>query len=289
MRDLAKSFHKMEVNNGKQTYFWYDNWSSLGCLKDLLRDGGSIALGIEEHDLVGDVLTSHRRKRHRFQILNEVENEIDQIRSRANQEEEEVPLWRPPDDKYSKVFSTKKTWLSIRQSQPECGWSKGVWFSQATPKYSFLVWVAIKNRLQTMDRILSWNSAANGVCVLCQEEEETCQHLFFSCKYSSKIWREMIGGILKEAYTTRWTEIIDIISRDRGNPAETFIVRYAFQVLAHSIWRERNGRRHREQPNDEKTLAKMVDKMIRLKLLLVKGRGKKHFDEALMKWLATRI
>lgn len=125
--------------------------------------------------------------------------------------------------------------------------------------------------------------------MLCQEEEETCQHLFFSCKYSSKVWRETIGGILKEAHTNRWGEIIDIISRDRGNPSETFIVRYAFQVLAHSIWRERNGRRHGEQPMDEKTLIKMVDKMVRLKLLLVKGRGKKHFDEALAIWLSTRL
>lgn len=289
MRDLAKTYHKMEVNNGNQTYFWYDNWSGLGCLRGLLNNGGSIALGIREHDLVGDVLTSHRRKRHRFQVLNEVENEIDAIRSRVNQEVEDIPLWRQPDDKFSKVFATKKTWLSMRLPQPECGWSKGVWFSQATPKYSFLVWVAIKNRLQTMDRILSWNNAANGGCVLCQEEEETCQHLFFSCKYSSKVWRETIGGILKEAHTNRWGEIIDIISRDRGNPSETFIVRYAFQVLAHSIWRERNGRRHGEQPMDEKTLIKMVDKMVRLKLLLVKGRGKKHFDEALAIWLSTRL
>lgn len=140
-----------------------------------------------------------------------------------------------------------------------------------------------------MDRILSWNSSVNGVCVLCQEEEETCQHLFFSCKYSSKVWKETIGGILKEAYTTRCTEIIEVISRNRSNPSETFIVRYAFQTLAHSIWRERNARRHGEQPNDEKKLIKIVDKMIRLKLLLVKGKGKRYLDEALIRWLDTRI
>lgn len=146
MRELAKSFHKMEVNNGKQTSFWYDNWSSLGCLDDWLREGGSIALGILENELVEDVLNRHRRRKHRIQFLNEVENEIDQVRRKANQEDD-VPLWRQMDNKYTKLFSTKKTWQCIRQPQPECDWSRGVWFPHSTPKYSFLVWVAIKNRL----------------------------------------------------------------------------------------------------------------------------------------------
>ena len=59
-------------------------------------------------------------------------------------------------------------------------------------------------------------------------------------------------------------------------------------LIAYSIWRERNARKHGEQPLDEKTLAKLVDKMIRLKLLLVKGKGKRYLEVSLMKWLATR-
>ncbi|KAL0726876.1 hypothetical protein Bca4012_022969 [Brassica carinata] len=120
------------------------------------------------------------------------------------------------------------------------------------------------------------------------DEEETCQHLFFSCKYSSMVWKEMVGGIMREAYTDRWVEILDVISQVGRDQTEIFIIRYAFQTLAHSIWRERNARKHGEQPMDEKTLAKIVDKMIRLKLLIIKGKGKKYLEVALMKWLATR-
>lgn len=287
MRDMAKSFHKMEVNNGKQTSFWYDNWSSLSCLKDLLSEGGSIALGIMENEMMEDVLLRHRKRRHRIQILNEAENKIEKVKRRASQEDD-VPLWKQYDNKFSRQFSTKKTWMCIRQPQPESSWSKGVWFPHSTPKYSFLMWVAIKNRLQLMDRILSWNNAVNGTFVLCQVEMETCQHLFFRCHYSSKIWREMVEGILKEDYTTSWDENLTIISQARRCPTETFIIRYTFQVVAHSIWRERNARKHGEQPLDEKCLAKMIDKMVRLKLLLVKGKGKKYLEEV-MKWFATRL
>lgn len=46
LKDLAKTYLKMEVNNGEHTSFWYDSWSRLGCLKDLLGDRGTKDLGI---------------------------------------------------------------------------------------------------------------------------------------------------------------------------------------------------------------------------------------------------
>ena len=36
LRDYAKQYLKMDVNNGEHTSFWYDSCSQLGCLKDLL-------------------------------------------------------------------------------------------------------------------------------------------------------------------------------------------------------------------------------------------------------------
>lgn len=69
---------------------------------------------------------------------------------------------------------------------------------------------------------------------------------------------------------------------------ENFLIRYAFQVLAHSIWREHNARRHGEQSMDARSLSKIVDKLICLRLLLVKGKGKRYLEECLIKWFATR-
>lgn len=99
----------------------------------------------------------------------------------------------------------------------------------------------------------------------------------------------MVGGILRERFTDHWTEILEVISHAGRDRTEVFIIRYAFQTLAHSIWRERNARKHGEKPIDEKTFSKLVDKMIRLKLLLVKGTGKKYLEDALIKWMATRL
>lgn len=177
----------------------------------------------------------------------------------------------------------------MRQARPECSWSKGVWFTQSTPKFSFLVWVAIRNRLQTCDRMQVWNAGINTLCVLCQENQETCRHLFFQCRYSAKIWRTLVGGILKEAFTLIWDEIIEMIANPRSTMTEVFLIRYAFQALVHSIWRERNGRRHGEAPKDVRVLIKCVDRTIRLKLLAVKGMKNKYLEESLSTWFGSRL
>ncbi|XP_048634909.1 uncharacterized protein LOC125608532 [Brassica napus] len=261
-----------------------------GCLKDLLGVRGTIGLGITEHASVEEVMLYHRKRRHRLAILNTVEGEIEELKSRRS-EDDDIPLWRQDETRFTKVFSTKKTWLYMRQEQPVCTWNKRVWFSRSTPKYSFMLWVAVKNRLQTCDRMKKWNTSINGVCVLCQEEEETCPHLFFKCRYLRKVWKSLIGGIMKEAFSLEWSVILDLISQSSSSftPSEVFIIRYIFQALLHSIWRERNARRHGEQPRDELLLIKWVDKVIRLKLLAVKGTGQIYLEEGLSVWFGSRV
>lgn len=141
----------------------------------------------------------------------------------------------------------KRTWLQLRHHHQPCLWSKGVWFPQSTPKFSFLLWVAIQNRLQTWDWMHKWNNAVDQTCVSCNEDDETRQHLFFSCRYTKQIWKALVGGILQASFTTDWNEIIEMITNPTLTPTMTFLLRYTFQATVHSVWRERNARRHSEQ------------------------------------------
>lgn len=73
-REMAKQFYQVQVRNGKSTSLWQDKWSSLGCLLDVIGTGGYIDMGIWKYVMVEDGAT-HRRRRHRNSILNQVENE----------------------------------------------------------------------------------------------------------------------------------------------------------------------------------------------------------------------
>lgn len=131
-----------------------------------------------------------------------------------------------------------------------------------------------------------WNAWINTNCILCNEAEETCQHLFFSCRYSRQVWKARAEGLLQDSSTTEWSDIIEIISNPRLTPAKNFLIRYAFQATMHSIWRERNTWHHEEQPCEAHWLIKLIDKTVRLWLLSLRGRG--HFEEGIVTWFGTR-
>ncbi|XP_048637065.1 uncharacterized protein LOC125609588 [Brassica napus] len=226
LRDIAKPFLKKEIRSGKQTSFWYDQWSKHGNLKEKIGDRGVIDLGISENATVAEALGRRsRRRRHRLSILNEVEEELNALRSSACQEDD-ITLWRQADDNFATKFSSKRTWEQIRGNHHTCTWSKGVWFPQSTPKYSFFLWLALRGRLQTLDRMQQWITGLDTTCVLCNDTQESCSHLFFECRYSEQVWKTLVGGMMHEGYSADWNELVEIISKPWLNPTMTFLIRY---------------------------------------------------------------
>ena len=277
----------MEVGNEKHTSFWYDVWSKHGYLKVALGECGLIDLGIADNALVSDVLGRQQRsRRHRVSILNEVENEIEFLRL-ADHQGNDTALWKQEEGRFVNRFSAKRTWEQIRNSHQACNWSKGIWFAHSTPKYSFFVWIVMRNRLQTGDKMRLWNVGIDATCILCNEDEETCDHLFFGCRYTKQIWKALAEGLLQDRFTIDWSQIIATITNPGLTPINNFLVRYVFQAVVHSIWRERNARRHGEQERETQYLTKFVDKTVRLWLLSLQGRGK--MEGELATWFGSRV
>ena len=74
-RDLAKTMHKVDVKSGISTSFWYDHWSQLGRLFDATNPRRVIDMGIPLEATLETVLQTHRRRRHRVEIYNNIEAE----------------------------------------------------------------------------------------------------------------------------------------------------------------------------------------------------------------------
>ena len=276
----------VEVKNGKRTSFWHERWSPLGCLKDILSVGSHIDMGISVNATVEDSW-KHNKRNHRVLILNRVEEEI--ARSKANRtQEEDVSLWLNGRDQYKSAFSSGQTWQIIRERHQLCHWHNEVWFKYATPKYSFILWMAMKGRLSTGDRMRNWNGGFDVSCVFCNEPLETKEHLFFECAYSSQIWESLIKGILLNKYTVSWEEILRILRDTSRGKMKLFIVRYVFQAAVYMIWRERNRRRHGEDASPIDLLIKLIDKNMRNKLTLVQRNGDRKIGIGMAYWFETR-
>nr|VDD20348.1 unnamed protein product [Brassica oleracea] len=286
-RDSARRFHRMEIKNGEATSFWYDHWCNMGRLKDLLGARGFMDLGIPENSTVAEAIQKHRRRRHCVVILNRVEEEIEKIKS-ANNGAKDIAVWKSKAEIYKTMFSSKHTWLLIRKEYVLQRWSKYIWFKHATPKYSFHMWIATLDRLSTCDRMLRWNLAIDPTCVLCKQEVETRNHLFFSCTYSSQIWRMLMRGLLRSGYTERWDDIVELMLAQGQDRVRLFLIRYTFQAAAHSIWRERNCRRHGGKQLPHILLAKIIDKNVRNRLSTIRRQGDQKMEKGMRMWFGTR-
>ncbi|XP_013624050.1 PREDICTED: uncharacterized protein LOC106330029 [Brassica oleracea var. oleracea] len=234
-RAVAKGFHRVDVKNGEATSLWNDHWSKMGRLIDVLGARGKIDLGISENATVAEAISNRRRRCHRLAILNHIEDEIERLRN-ENYQMEDIALWRSKEEMYKMAFSTKNTWLQIRTIYVTQRWSNGVWFKHATPKYTFHTWTTMRNRLSACDRMLKWNQNIDPTCIICQQSMETRNHLFFSCSYSSQVWRKLVIGLLQSSYTENWEEIVNLTLDSRMERVRLFLLRYTFQAAGHTLW-----------------------------------------------------
>lgn len=180
-RDKAKKIHRMEIRDGLSTSFSHDTWTDMGCLSDLIGAGGSIEVGIRATATVASAV-ARRKKTHRVEIYNMIEAVLENQKSKMS-DAADVPLWKQKEETFRPQFSTKRTWSLIRQEHPTEYWYSGIWFQYSTPKYSFCTWLAIHNRLSTGDRMATWNSWISSLCIFCQQETETREHIFFDCVF----------------------------------------------------------------------------------------------------------
>lgn len=179
MRPLAAQLTKVEINSGSTVSFWFDNWSALGVLFEVTGGRGCTELGIPINATVERVIQTHRTRRRRDPTLQKIENEIMAIKDRGLNHLDDICLWKRESGDYTLGFITSQTWNIIRDKKQKVLWSKRIWFPEATPKFSFVAWLAIHNRLATGERILKWNSQAVSTCWLCKTALETRDHLFF--------------------------------------------------------------------------------------------------------------
>ena len=179
LREVAKRFYRREVGNGRHISFWFDSWSDKGALFDVLGPRGVIEMGVRRDATLAEaILAVRRRRRHRTGVLNVIEAELHIIASNLVPEKEDSNLWRGKTG-FKQKFSTMETWYLLRESKNPVSWARAIWFPHATPKFAFMAWVSIRDRMPTLDKMAIWSRGLDTVCVLCKNASESRSHLFF--------------------------------------------------------------------------------------------------------------
>jgi hypothetical protein len=69
---------------------------------------------------------------------------------------------------------------------------KCLWKSWAPPKCKSFLWLAIRNKCWTADRLRRRGLQYPVVCVLCDQEQEIVQHLLCTCSFARQFWHDIL-------------------------------------------------------------------------------------------------
>lgn len=288
LRGQAMAFLRSEIVNSNNTLFWFDNWLNMGRLLDVAGDSGRRTLGITRYATVANVASSGQwnLRRCRGYHLRAMIAPISSVPPPVEGAGSDRILWRHADDDYKTWFSSKRTWEQIRQWSNEVNWCALVWFPQAIPRFSFIVWLAFRNRLSTGDQTRLWGE--NQACRLFGEPNETRDHLFFACPYSYTIWTELTKAILPRP-SPDWNFTVTTLLSPRRSAVDLCLLCLTFQTVIHGVWCERNNRKHNTTYRNASELIRTMDKTIRNRVSSLRFKNVAFYGSMMIRWLERSI
>jgi hypothetical protein len=247
----AKAFFSVaivsEVGNGKNTFFWTDRWLHGQSLDKLVPHlFGSIPSRAKKRT-VSDALTDLRwvadiRGALTVAVLTEYLDLWGLLAEVVLQPEiEDSHIWQfTQTGQYSAKSAYEAMFIGLVQFNP---WER-IWKSWAPGKCKFFLWLATHNKCWTADRLAMRGLAHPEHCPLCDQEEETIDHLLLSCVFSCQIWFYVLEKFGLQALAPQpdehsfeewWDQVSRRIPVQVSKGLNSIVI-----LVAWSLWNHRN-------------------------------------------------
>ncbi|GKC40037.1 RNA-directed DNA polymerase, eukaryota, reverse transcriptase zinc-binding domain protein [Tanacetum coccineum] len=149
LKDKVRPYVFHKIGNGRSTSVWYDRWSNNEPLSFLIPKCYRNAARWYNNMIVADMIQDGR-----WQWPNgwsQIFHELLNIDVPVLQEcVKDKILWKIQNGKPF-IFSAKTTWEDLRCRGQNVKWNNMVWYSQGFPRQSFILWLAVKEKLHTLD------------------------------------------------------------------------------------------------------------------------------------------
>ncbi|KAL7229757.1 hypothetical protein ACSBR2_008296 [Camellia fascicularis] len=262
LRDWVSPLIKHKIGCGDATFLWYDNWHPLGPLWNKFRDRIIYDSALNSETKVSQIIDGSFWK---WPIPNswEIQELISStpVGCKPNPSSSDTALWKLTTDGQ---FSIQSAWNHWRKKFDKVVWHKLVWGPHRIPKVSFIVWVALHNRLYTGDRLRMFGLATSSQCRFCLIPEESHSHLFFKCIFSSRVWCAIEAVCNIKWPVLGWPDIVTHATKEtKGNSLRVNIISNAFLCSVYFIWTERNNIIFNKEFKPEEVVIKSVIQMVK--------------------------
>ncbi|KAL0455324.1 UNVERIFIED_CONTAM: hypothetical protein Slati_0871600 [Sesamum latifolium] len=162
-------------------------------------------------------------------------------------------------------FSTAAALALLQPPSPYVLWNGLLEGRFKIPRHVFILWLAIKERLSTMDR--PWFGQQGAECVLCNNSSaEFHSHLFFHCAYSRRCL-----AVLKYTVRFQWPGfehgILWASRRWRGSHLLNAASRSMLASLVYHLWFVRNNCRFKATATSAESVALRAFEDVRLRII----------------------
>ncbi|KAI8556145.1 hypothetical protein RHMOL_Rhmol05G0229100 [Rhododendron molle] len=139
------------------------------------------------------------------------------------------------------LFASIEPWNAFRFSAPKVDWHKVVWFKHHVLRWAIVQWLCILGRLATKDRLHRWGVIDCATGVLCTTFDESHEHLFFGCPFSTSVWQYfLVKNSIHRPCFPLLNEIQWINVHRGGANLQTLLVKLSCAAVVYHLWRERN-------------------------------------------------
>lgn len=113
-------------------------------------------------------------------------------------------------------------------------------FSEYNVKY----FVSYKKMLQiaTKERIQRYTHLSNLICVLCDEDVKTVDHLFLKCRWSFEAFQKLQSWLQWQCSDVKLQRVSMWLQRCKRLKVQKKVFQAALAALVYGIWRARNKR-----------------------------------------------
>lgn len=242
------------VGNGKSTLFWKDNWLEGTSIKQIApaifsmipkrrRNKRSVSEELTNGEWVQAIQSALSIRGEvsievvmEFMVLWTLIEEVE-----LTEDEPDVHLWRLSS---SGQYSAQTAYSALFEGAIRFHPYERIWKSWAPPKCKFFMWLVALDRCWTADRLAKRGLPHPAQCPLCEQCDETIQHLLVGCVLARQTWFclfQMAGlGHLapqptEVSFDSWWTKVDDAVGGDRKKGINSLII-----LVCWSIWRHRN-------------------------------------------------
>ncbi|KAJ0931049.1 putative RNA-directed DNA polymerase [Helianthus annuus] len=293
LRTLIRQHIWIKLGNGANTLVWFNTWDTVCPLNLFITPRMISNAGFDMRIKVADMVQNGvwgwpNTWVTRFPILQQLSNVT------FDPHVQDRTIWRSTDGK-DMEYNTYGVWNDIRQVQNRVVWDRIVWFPQAIPRHSFLVWLIVCKKLKTQDIMCKWRSSGNAnynlvCCSLCTSGPDSHEHLFFECDFASQVWYGVREKADMQTIWDKWDDIMDhLLQHAESKRASHIIGKLVVAASAYFIWQERNNRLFSLNKRSATQVMEVILMTVRMKLHTMKFRRTSNVSQVLSDWSLSLV